>query len=127
MNAYIQKLVYSQNFKNSFWNFVNALIYPLVLLIATPYFIHDLGVEQYGIWMLMNSITQFNMDPPGRAARKETKWKRGAVILAIAGGGAAAAYVATRGKQSAPAATAPIPTPLPIGIILGPGSAGPPR
>lgn len=34
----------------------DALIYPVLLLIATPFFISRLGVEDFGYWMLINSV-----------------------------------------------------------------------
>jgi len=46
----------SGNFKNSYWSLIEFAIYPLLMLIATPFFIAKLGVEQLGVWMLINSI-----------------------------------------------------------------------
>src|SRR5207253_2630807 len=31
--------------------------YPLLMIIATPVFINKLGIEQYGLWMLVSTIT----------------------------------------------------------------------
>ena len=45
-----------QEFRNSIWNIADVILLPLLMLIVTPYFIHKLGAEQYGIWMLVNSI-----------------------------------------------------------------------
>ena len=46
----------SNHLKNSIWNIAEVVLYPLGLLVATPLFINRLGVDQYGIWMLANSI-----------------------------------------------------------------------
>jgi O-antigen/teichoic acid export membrane protein len=35
---------------------IEFAVYPLLMLLATPFFIKKLGVEQLGIWMLINSI-----------------------------------------------------------------------
>ena len=35
---------------------MDVIILPFLMLIATPFFIHKLGPEHYGIWMLVNSI-----------------------------------------------------------------------
>ncbi|NUQ81081.1 MAG: oligosaccharide flippase family protein [Bacteroidetes bacterium] len=40
----------------AFWTVSDALIYPILLLIATPFFISHLGVEDFGYWMLINSV-----------------------------------------------------------------------
>lgn len=46
----------TKNFRNSYWSLLEFAIYPLLMLLATPFFIEKLGVEQLGIWMLINSI-----------------------------------------------------------------------
>jgi len=33
--------------------------YPLLLLISTPWFLHQLGAEQYGHWMLLTAVVSF--------------------------------------------------------------------
>lgn len=33
--------------------------YPLLLFIATPWFLHQLGTEQYGHWMLLTAVVNF--------------------------------------------------------------------
>lgn len=50
------RIIRSQRFKNSFWNSIEAIVYPLLIILFTPIFIRKLGVEDYGIWMLVNSI-----------------------------------------------------------------------
>lgn len=43
------------NIKNSSWNLANILLYPMVFLALTPFFIDHLGEDDFGIWMLINS------------------------------------------------------------------------
>jgi O-antigen/teichoic acid export membrane protein len=45
----------SANVRNSTWNLVNILIYPIAFLAATPFFINQLGDNTFGEWMLINS------------------------------------------------------------------------
>jgi O-antigen/teichoic acid export membrane protein len=52
----IKNILKSQSFKNSFWNVANAFFYPILMIIATPIFINNLGADQFGIWILINSI-----------------------------------------------------------------------
>lgn len=35
---------------------MEVVLYPIGLVIATPLFIHHLGIDQYGVWVLANSI-----------------------------------------------------------------------
>ena len=51
-------IIRSQGFKNSFWSLISASIYPVFIVIATPVLIHYLGVEQFGIWVLVNTFLQ---------------------------------------------------------------------
>lgn len=46
----------SQTFKNSYWSIVDVTVYPAVMIFATAFFIQKLGAEQYGVWMLVNSL-----------------------------------------------------------------------
>ena len=43
------------NIKNSTWNLANIIVYPVVFLALTPFFIDQLGEDDFGIWMLLNS------------------------------------------------------------------------
>jgi len=43
-------------FRNSAWNVADVIVLPFLMLLFTPYFIQKLGTDQYGIWMLVNSI-----------------------------------------------------------------------
>ncbi len=47
------------SFLNAFWSVLEVVIFPLALLAATPLFITKLGVNQYGLWMLINSSLAF--------------------------------------------------------------------
>lgn len=51
-----------QFFKNSVWTFLELALFPLLMILATPVFISHLGIEQYGLWMLITTITlSFNV------------------------------------------------------------------
>ena len=52
----IKGTIKTREFSNSFWNVLDVIILPLLMLAATPFFIYKLGPEHYGIWMLVNSI-----------------------------------------------------------------------
>ncbi len=56
MRKKIETILKSNTFKNSYWSVLEAVIYPIGLVIATPIFLKNLGVESYGLWMLINSI-----------------------------------------------------------------------
>jgi hypothetical protein len=73
------------------------------------------------------NITQFNMDVPGKRAKKGSS-KKVVAILAIAGAAAAGGVVAsTRGSSSATTRPTVPAAPVPITIAPGPGTVGPPR
>jgi O-antigen/teichoic acid export membrane protein len=44
--------------KNSGWTLAELTLYPVLVILATPVFIHQLGIEQYGLWMLVVTVTQ---------------------------------------------------------------------
>jgi O-antigen/teichoic acid export membrane protein len=46
-----------QFIKNSVWTFLELTLYPVLMIVATPLFIKKLGIEQYGLWMLVSTIT----------------------------------------------------------------------
>src|ERR1035437_5120491 len=52
----ITNFIKSKNISNAAWSSIEAVIYPALMLVATPIFIQKLGVELYGIWMLVNTI-----------------------------------------------------------------------
>lgn len=51
-------LTRQQFVKNSAWTFAELTLFPLLVIIATPVFISRLGIELYGLWMLVGLITQ---------------------------------------------------------------------
>ena len=50
------KLLTSRNLQNSIWNVIEVLLGPTILFVSIPVFLSQLGAEDYGIWMLVNSI-----------------------------------------------------------------------
>ncbi|MGL6323827.1 hypothetical protein ACSZML_12380 [Aeromonas rivipollensis] len=42
--------------KNSLFSVGDTLLLPFIMIVATPLFIDKLGVEQYGVWMFINSL-----------------------------------------------------------------------
>ncbi|MDX5321748.1 MAG: oligosaccharide flippase family protein [Bacteroidota bacterium] len=52
----MKTLLRSKNFLNTFWNLLDVVIYPVVFLAFTPFFIHHMGEEDFGLWMLINSV-----------------------------------------------------------------------
>ncbi len=50
-------LTKEQFIKNSIWTFLELSLYPILMIVATPVFIKKLGIEQYGLWMLVSTIT----------------------------------------------------------------------
>ncbi|UTW63410.1 hypothetical protein KFE98_04415 [bacterium SCSIO 12741] len=55
----LRNVIQNGSFQNAFWSVLEVIIYPLVLLLATPFFIEKLGVEMYGLWMLINGSLAF--------------------------------------------------------------------
>lgn len=54
----LRHIVSSRLVKNSAWSLLDLAIYPLLMVIATPFLIAKLGAAQYGLWMLISNITQ---------------------------------------------------------------------
>ncbi|HEY0274391.1 MAG TPA: hypothetical protein VGC22_14455, partial [Chitinophaga sp.] len=46
----------NKNILNSCWNIADIFLYPLLFFTSTTFFIRHLGQEQFGIWMLINTI-----------------------------------------------------------------------
>jgi len=50
----------SRNFRlsagNAFYSIAEYIAQPLSMLVAAPFLVHKLGLEQYGIWMLVSAI-----------------------------------------------------------------------
>jgi len=53
-------ILVQQSLKNAGWNSVEFMALPLLWLFATPFFVKNLGVERYGIWMLVNVFLGFS-------------------------------------------------------------------
>lgn len=58
MKKFVKSLLNTQSFRNTAWNLVGTVTYPILVLLCTPFFINKLGPDQYGIWMLINTTTQ---------------------------------------------------------------------
>lgn len=56
----IRELRNSRNFResagNAFYSIAEYLAQPISMLLAAPYLVHKLGLEQYGIWVLVSAI-----------------------------------------------------------------------
>ena len=46
----------NQNIKNSIWNIIDVILYPITFLATTPFFIAHFGEQVFGLWMLLNSL-----------------------------------------------------------------------
>lgn len=42
--------------KNSIYGVTNALVFPILMLLATPVLLNSLGIEGYATWILINSV-----------------------------------------------------------------------
>ena len=49
-------LVENKSTKNGIYATIDVAISPVFMIIATPIFIHYLGIESYGLWVLINSV-----------------------------------------------------------------------
>jgi O-antigen/teichoic acid export membrane protein len=45
-----------KDIKNTYYSAIEAVTIPIMMLLATPIFINSLGIELFGVWMLINSI-----------------------------------------------------------------------
>jgi len=52
--------LFKRSFKNAVWSSTDHLVLLLLYLVATPFFVHKLGVDKYGIWMLVNAFFGFS-------------------------------------------------------------------
>lgn len=50
------KLFRNRNILNTLWNISDTFLYPVLFFSSTSFFIHKLGTEQFGIWMLINTV-----------------------------------------------------------------------
>ena len=51
-----QETINYTDYKNTFFNILNFLASPIAMFFAIPIFIYYLGIEKFGIWILINSI-----------------------------------------------------------------------
>lgn len=98
-----------KHLSGSAWATLEYGWYPLLLFIATPWFLHQLGAEQYGYWMLLAAATGFGgalntgtgaatikavSEGIGRSSSKQVEdATRASLSIALVGGGAFAAVV----------------------------------
>jgi O-antigen/teichoic acid export membrane protein len=45
-----------QSASNSFYNVADSVLFPLLILLVTPFFVSRLGLQAYGIWMLVLAL-----------------------------------------------------------------------
>ncbi|MGB1040158.1 MAG: oligosaccharide flippase family protein [Flavobacteriales bacterium] len=50
------RIISSRNLQNSFWNITEVLLTPFVFFVSIPIFLRQLGTQDYGIWMFVNSV-----------------------------------------------------------------------
>ena len=61
-----QESINYTDYKNTFFNILNFIVHPISMLISMPIFIFYLGIEIFGIWILINSIiSHFRVFDPG--------------------------------------------------------------
>lgn len=58
--ARLQRIASSTMFRNAAFSGLDHLLLPALWLIATPIFVARLGVDRFGIWMLVNSLLGLN-------------------------------------------------------------------
>ena len=51
-----KELLKSKNLQNSIWNIAEVILSPLILFVSIPFFLNQLGDEDYGVWMFVNSV-----------------------------------------------------------------------
>lgn len=58
MQRSVKTILKSQGFKNTLWSLIGATAFPILIILSTPFLIHKLGTEQFGIWILVNTLMQ---------------------------------------------------------------------
>lgn len=48
---------FRRSLRNSSWSLVDYLLHPILLVPVTPFLVFRLGVERFGIWMLVSAVT----------------------------------------------------------------------
>ena len=58
LNSYLKNRsdLFRRSLKNAGWSTADYLVLPILMLATTPFLVNKLGVAQYGIWMLVNSV-----------------------------------------------------------------------
>lgn len=51
----------SRNHRNILWSAIDFAVFPAAMLIATPVLVYNLGIEQFGVYVLMNSFVGFSL------------------------------------------------------------------
>lgn len=98
-----------KNFVSPAWAILEYGSYPLLLLISTPWFLHQLGTDQYGHWMLLVATISFggvlnsgtgaatikavSAGIGGRVTGQSDRAVNASLAIAILGGGALALIV----------------------------------
>jgi O-antigen/teichoic acid export membrane protein len=52
--------LFRSSLNNAFWNSADYIVLPVLWLLSAPFFVGKLGADQFGIWMLANSIIGFS-------------------------------------------------------------------
>jgi len=51
--------IFKRSFRNASFSTIEFIITPLLYIVSTPFLVHQLGINHYGIWMLANSVAGF--------------------------------------------------------------------
>lgn len=51
-----RSLILSKKLRNSIWSVSDAFLFPMLMLLFSPFFIKRLGIEEFGIWAFINSM-----------------------------------------------------------------------
>src|ERR1700722_11768734 len=56
----VEQLTRSSGFRggagNAFYGIAEYIALPAAMMLAAPYFVHHLGIQQFGVWMLVSAI-----------------------------------------------------------------------
>src|SRR5438876_12448991 len=96
-------------FASPTWAVLEYGWYPLLVFVTTPYFLHALGTEKYGLWMLLSTIAcvggvlsvgtgtaaikNISAGLGGANGRNVERTIRSSLAIALVGGGSLAALV----------------------------------
>jgi O-antigen/teichoic acid export membrane protein len=51
----------NRNHRNVLWSAIDFAVFPAAMLVATPVLVYNLGIEQFGVYILMNSFVGFSL------------------------------------------------------------------